>query len=229
MSQDEFQQQLKVAYENERDLVTKQCGDGAKFDSVNNATKTFYQRLDDTIKGASMHVSEGVDCRQGCSYCCYFRVDVSANEVFTLADYVQSTFDKNDLDNLLQKATDNKKKISMLSQAKRVVTNIACPLLDEEGSCTVYEARPSMCRKIHSTDVQACKASYDTPEEANIKNAEHPVLSAITMTMLTAARDGFSAKGMDPEVYDLNEVLIDALEDGKYKKRWLNGKKAFPS
>jgi len=29
-------------------------------------------------------------------------------------------------------------------------------------------------------------------------------------------------------VYDLSDVLVFALEDNKYQKRWLNGKKAFP-
>ncbi len=115
----------------------------------------------------------------------------------------------------------------MLSQAKRIVTNMACPLL-EDNVCSIYAMRPSMCRKMHSTDVEACQHSYDNPEDENIENAEHPVLSAITMTMLTAAREGFSTLGLDKTVYDLNEVLIVALSDSKYKKRWLNGKKAFP-
>lgn len=85
-----------------------------------------------------------------------------------------------------------------------------------------------MCRKIHSTNVDACKNSYENPEDSNIENAEHPVLAAITMTMLTAARDGFTSHKLDDTVYDLSEVLVFALEDNKYQKRWLNGKKAFP-
>ena len=137
------------------------------------------------------------------------------------------TLNDEDFDRYLEKAKDNKKKMAMLSHSKRIVTNVACPLLIE-NACSIYNVRPSMCRKIHSTNVDACKHSYEHPEDNNVENAEHPVLSAITMTMLTAARDGFISHKLDDTVYDLNDVLVFALEDDKYKKRWLNGKKAFP-
>jgi len=221
-----FQEQLKAAFENERDQVAKECGK-AGFSELKTATINFYKRLDETITGASVHVEQGVQCKKGCSYCCHFRVDVSANEVFTISDYMKSTLSDEDFDLHLEKAKENKKKMGMLSQSKRIVTNVACPLLID-NECSIYEIRPAMCRKIHSTNVDACKHSYENPEDSNIENAEHPVLAAITMTMLTAARDGFTSHKLDDTVYDLSEVLVFALEDNKYQKRWLNGKKAFP-
>ncbi len=227
MTQQPFQQQLKTAFENERDQVAAQCGKEVDYESLNTATINFYRRLDSTITGVSEHIEETIQCQSGCSYCCHFRVDVSANEVFAIVKHVHSTFTADMLEKLVEKATNNKKKLDILSQGKRIVTNIACPLL-EDNVCSIYTMRPSMCRKMHSTNVEACIHSYDNPEDKNVENAEHPVLSAITMTMLTAAREGFSALGLDKTVYDLNEVLITALSDNKYKKRWLNGKKAFP-
>ena len=227
MTQQAFQQQLKTAFENERKLIASECGKEVDFKSLNTATVHFYRRLDDTISGVTAHIEQAVQCQQGCSYCCHFRVDVSANEVFAIVEHVHSTYTADQLEKLVEKATHNKSKLTMLTQAKRIVTNIACPLL-EDNVCSIYAMRPSMCRKMHSTQVEACQNSYDNPEDQKIENAEHPVLSAITMTMLTAAREGFSAQGLDKTIYDLNEVLIDALSDSKYKKRWLNGKKTFP-
>jgi Fe-S-cluster containining protein len=221
-----FQEQLKAAFENERDLVAKECVK-AGFLELKAATTNFYKRLDETITGASVHVGQGVQCKKGCSYCCHFRVDVSANEVFAISDYMKSKLSDEEFDHHLEKAKENKKKMAMLSQSKRIVTNVACPLL-VDNACSIYEMRPAMCRKIHSTNVDACKHSFENPEDSNIKNAEHPVLAAITMTMLTAARDGFKSHKLDDTVYDLSEVLVFALEDSKYQKRWLNGKKAFP-
>jgi len=221
-----FQEQLKAAFENERDLVAKECGK-AGYLELKSATTNFYKRLDETITGASVHVEQGVQCKKGCSYCCHFRVDVSANEVFAISDYMKSKLSDEEFERHLEKAKENKKKMAMLSQTKRIVTNVACPLL-VNNVCSVYEMRPAMCRKIHSTNVDACKHSYENPEDNNIENAEHPVLAAITMTMLTAARDGFISHKLDDTVYDLGEVLAFALEDNKYQKRWLNGKKAFP-
>ncbi len=224
---DMFQEQLKKTFESERDLVIKECGNNKNSSSLNTATINFYARLDETIAGASTHIEQGVHCKKSCSYCCYFRVDVSANEIFAISDCMQTSFTNEELKQFVERANENKKQISMLSQAKRIVTNIACPLLVDD-TCSVYAVRPSMCRKIHSMNVEACKHSYENPEDRNVENAEHPVLSAITMTMLIAARDGFSSHNLDDTVYDLSEVLIFALEDSKYKKRWLNGKKAFP-
>jgi Fe-S-cluster containining protein len=221
-----FQEQLKSAFENERDLVARECG-RADFSELKIATTNFYKRLDETISGASAHVEQGVQCKKGCSYCCHFRVDVSANEVFAITDYMKTKFDSEQFERHLETAKENKKKMAMLSQSKRIVTNVACPLL-VDSMCSIYEVRPAMCRKIHSTNVDACERSFENPEDSNIENAEHPVLAAITMTMLTAARDGFISHKLDDTVYDLSEVLIFALEDNKYKKRWLNGKKAFP-
>ncbi len=227
MTQAAFQQQLKTAFENERDQVAAQCSKEVNFESLNTAIVNFYRRLDNTITGVSTHIEQDIQCQEGCSYCCHFRVDVSANEVFAIVEHVRSNFTSDQLEKLVQKATHNKTKLELLSQAKRIVTNIACPLL-EDNTCSIYSMRPSMCRKMHSTNVESCQHSYDNPEDKNIENAEHPVLSAITMTMLTAAREGFSALGLDKTVYDLNDVLIAALSDSKYKKRWLNAKKAFP-
>ena len=227
MAEQEFQQQIKVVYENESARVVAECGDKADFDSIKTATCHFYERLDSTITDALVHVEEGIDCKHGCSYCCHFRVDVSANEVFTITDYVQSTFAPDKLAKLIERANNNKSKFDMLSQSKRMVTNVACPLL-EDNACSIYAIRPSMCRKMHSTNVAACKHSYDNPEDNSVENAEHPVLSAIIMMVITAAQDGFSKSGLDKTVYDMNQVLSGALTDAKYKKRWLNGKKAFP-
>jgi Fe-S-cluster containining protein len=227
MTQQAFQQQLTTAFENERDQIVAQCGKEVDFESLNTATGNFYRRLDNTITGVAEHIEQTIKCQQGCSYCCHFRVDVSVNEVFAIVEHVLSTFTSDKLEMLVEKAAKNKKKLEMLSQAERIVTNIACPLL-EDNTCSIYVMRPSMCRKMHSTNVEACQHSYDNPEDKTVENAEHPVLSAITMTMLTAAREGFSALGLDKTVYDLNDVLIFALSDSKYKKRWLNGKKTFP-
>ena len=85
-----------------------------------------------------------------------------------------------------------------------------------------------MCRKVHSTDVSACKQSFDNPADATVLNAEHSVISAISMTAITAVREGIKESGFDGTIYDLNEVVVDAFENPKCEKRWRQGKKAFP-
>ena len=54
------------------------------------------------------------------------------------------------------------------------------------------------------------------------------MISAISMTAITAVREGIKESGFDGTIYDLSEVVVDAFENPKCEKRWRQGKKAFP-
>ena len=130
------------------------------------------------------------------------------------------------MDTVLETAQANQNIISDLTQEKRIKTNLACALL-RNGKCSVYSVRPSACRKMHSLDVETCKSSFDKPEDTTIQNSEVPLIASVLLSIGSAARQGLNDVGLDSNLYDLNEVLYDALKDSKYQKRWKNGKKAF--
>jgi len=141
--------------------------------------------------------------------------------------YVESVLTPDQKSAILDRARANNRLVSTLTQSKRIQTNIPCAFLSEH-SCTVYTVRPAMCRKVHSTDVTACKQSFDNPADTTVSNAEHPVMPAISMTAIAAVREGIKESGFDSTIYDLNEVVVDAFENPKCEKRWGQGKKAFP-
>lgn len=87
-------------------------------------------------------VQENVKCGKGCSFCCHTQVSVTRDEAELLA---QRIIDDRDIDleklYLQSKSGDNVGSWYQLSHKDR-----GCVFLGEEGECTIYEDRPSVCR-----------------------------------------------------------------------------------
>lgn len=224
----DFQEQLQAAFDAEKKTVSADCaGQRAGAKAVLAATAKAQSRLDVTLNGVLAHAGAKLDCRQGCDYCCSFKVEVGAEEVFAMKHYATSQLSTEQAQAVAERARDNAKTLAGLSQSRRITTNIPCAFLHEHA-CLVHAVRPAMCRKLHSTDVRRCQQSYDQPGDATVENAEHPVVAAISMTAIAATREGIKDAGYDATIYDLNEVLADAFDNPKCEKRWGQGKKAFP-
>lgn len=221
-------EQLQEAYEKERSVVKAECQQDKPPESVFRASRHHLQRLDEASRAVSEYAKAEIDCRKGCYYCCYFKKEVGAEEVFLIVDHIKRHFNQAQIDQVTQAALDARNKIQQMSQSRRIQSNLACALLID-GQCSVYEARPAICRKLHSQNVSSCEASYNNPEDSTIENDEHPLISSVLTTMNAAARQGIDDAGLDAALYDLNQVLWGALSETKYLKRWKKGKTAFVS
>ena len=219
-------QEIRAAFEQERQLVKNDVDKGELPDSAFAAIEGHYRRLDSTAIAVTKHAGVTVDCKKGCHHCCYFKTEAGPEEIFRIVEYIGSNFDETKLQAVTERAETAQKLVRSLPAAKRIQTNIPCALL-EDGVCSVYSVRPSVCRKKHSTDVAVCEASYDRPDDDTIQNAESQLVSSVLLTMSSAARQGLADTELDAALYDLNEHLADALGDSKYQKRWKKRKKAF--
>lgn len=218
---------IKTAYEAEKETVFNDCARDKSGLSARTAIVNFHQRLDVALESVASQSGVPNACKKGCDYCCHFKVELGADEMFAIKHYVMSVFSAERREFVLEAARNSALQVSSLSQSGRIKTNIPCPfLLDHE--CSVYPVRPAMCRKMHSTDVRSCRQSWDNPDDVTIANKEQAVVSAIAMAAIMAAREGVSKAGFDDSIYDLSKVLVDALDNPKCEKRWSQGKKAFP-
>src|ERR1700683_1072491 len=84
-------------------------------------------------------------CRAGCTWCCYFTVDVRAAEVFRILDFVEQSFAPAEKGQVYAEVRANSMALRKLGEGERVTRNIKCPFLNE-GRCTIYAARPQSCR-----------------------------------------------------------------------------------
>ncbi len=219
-------EQIQAAFEQERKLIKADVKKGDLPGSVFAAIEGHYRRLDGTAIAVMEHAEVSLDCKKGCNFCCHFKTEAGPEEIFRIVEYIESHFDEDKLQAVTERAKSAQNLVRSLPNAKRIQTNIPCALL-EDGACSVYSVRPSVCRKKHSTDVTICEASYDRPDDATIQNAENSLVSSVLLTMSSAARQGLADSELDAAVYDLNERLAEALGDKKHLKRWKNGKKAF--
>src|ERR1700733_15919587 len=98
-------------------------------------------------------------CRAGCTWCCYFTVDVRAAEVFRILDFVEQSFTPEEKARVYAEVRANSVALRNLGEGERVTRNVKCPFLNE-GRCTAYAARPQSCRNYHATNVAGCRQSY---------------------------------------------------------------------
>jgi Fe-S-cluster containining protein len=83
-------------------------------------------------------------CQKGCAYCCHLEVEITEDDAEVVADAIirgNLSYDKKRLQAQAERA--NKADIWL----KGAIPDNRCVLLDESGSCRIYEDRPTTCRK----------------------------------------------------------------------------------
>src|SRR5262245_17747527 len=68
-------------------------------------------------------------CRNGCSWCCYFTVDVRAVEVFRILDVVEQSFTPQEKARVHAEVRANSAVLEALDEDERVTRNLKCPFL----------------------------------------------------------------------------------------------------
>jgi Fe-S-cluster containining protein len=160
-----------------------------------------------------------LDCRAGCSWCCHFSVDVRAVEVFDILDRVERTFTDEQKARLHAEVHANSAALEGLGEVERMTRNVKCPFL-QEGSCTIYAARPQTCRNYHATNVAGCRQSYDDPGNLDIDPDFAPWVYQAGSAHVDAFSTAMHDAGYDVRAYELNAALEAALSDPAARGRF---------
>lgn len=186
----------------------------------------FYSRQDERIVAATAASSVKPGCHKNCWYCCYYKVETKAIEVFAIIDFVKRQFTEQELQVMLECAKQNIKEVDGFTYTQHMITNQRCPFLID-SQCGVYPVRPSKCRNFHASDITRCKESYEKPSDLTID-------TSYVAEILTASHYGTEAfekavqlSGLDHRMYDLNSAFVEAVENPKCIKRFKDRKKAF--
>lgn len=105
---------------------------------------SFHVELDSEIERLKLkrpHLAKDVKCTQGCSYCCYFNVDISRDEAALIKMVIKEKKLNIDMSRLKHQAKA-KTWGKMKPKQKR------CVFLNEIDLCMIYEHRPAACRKL---------------------------------------------------------------------------------
>src|SRR6516165_6659515 len=167
-------------------------------------------------------------CRAGCTWCCYFTVDVRAAEVFRILDLVEQTFTPEEKARVYAEVRTNSLMLSKLSEHERDTRNVKCPFLNE-GRCTIYAARPQSCRNYHATNAAGCQRSYEEPWNMDIDPDFAPGVYQAGHAHVEAFSTAMSEAGYDVNAYELNRALDAALSEPGARERFESRLKPFTS
>jgi Fe-S-cluster containining protein len=158
-------------------------------------------------------------CRAGCTWCCYFTVDVRAVEVFGILDFVERSFTAEEKARVYAEVRANAAALRDSDESTRETRNVKCPFLNA-GRCTIYAVRPQTCRNYHATNAAGCQQSYEDPENSDIDPDFAPWVyqagGAHVEAFSTALRDA----GYDVSAYELNCALDAALSEPSARVRF---------
>lgn len=187
---------------------------------------TFYARHDQVVSAVLSHSDENIACKPGCSYCCYFKVEIKPLEIIEIVEYVKKSFSAEKIEAAVKQAKDNIAELKHLDYSQQVATNQICPFLINEN-CSIYNVRPTKCRNAHATDVRLCQACYEQPADTSIPSSHHKSLHLAVSGLTRGFESALEEKKYDTDSYDINEAFVAAYENPKFKKRYLKGKKTL--
>ncbi len=141
-------------------------------------------------------MSATLACGAGCSWCCYFTVDVRPVEVFRILDFVEQTFTPEQKARVYAEVRANRAMLEKLDEDERVTRNLKCPFLSD-GRCSIYAARPQSCRNYHATNVAGCQQSYEEPDNLDIDPDFAPYVYQAGGAHVEAFSNAMSEAGYD--------------------------------
>jgi Fe-S-cluster containining protein len=167
-----------------------------------------------------------VDCKEGCSWCCYQTVPVTAPEAFAIADFIRSSEDQTTLEATMAKLKEGSQRTQGLTPRERTKQHVPCSFLDE-GKCSIYQVRPLACSEFTSMDVDDCKRAYRVgfkPKGIIHEKARMVTFYAVQQGLSEGLRESLPASDSAP--LELTGAVIAALRP-RAAEAWLAGEKIF--
>jgi len=191
-------------------------------ESAREAAEQAAQRADELIETehAKAPPPSPIACQRACSFCCHAKVLATAPEVLRVAAFLRSTLDDDALAALRAQVDEAASKTQGLDREARLRARVPCPLL-VDGCCSVYEARPLVCRGWSSLDAGACERHLAAPEtrSAPVYAAGYELANAVLAGLSKACSDA----GLDGAPLELIAALRIALTRENAADRWARG------
>ena len=172
---------------------------------------------------AEFGASAEIQCRAGCSFCCYQNVDVTIPEAILVA--LQLGDEADTRREAVLAAADACREID---DKARIATGIPCPLLVERR-CSVYGVRPINCRSFTSPDAARCHEAMRKLDSGNgaMDIEVYVVLRFLCGGEQAATRGLCRDLGLQDDMVELTQTLAAILRDPSLIGRWASGERVF--
>jgi Fe-S-cluster containining protein len=195
------------------------------------ATRRYFRRYEllqeRTIAGESRANGDTLACRKGCAYCCHNRVTAPAHELLTLAERIER-LPEAERAAVVERVARNAERVESMDPATAFRTPMRCALLGDDNACSVYEDRPSSCRRYHSLRLKDCEDSFFRPDDLTSRIRLSTPLLVASSAQAMAFRKVLVERGVDTSNYELHTALREALAGASAcGSRLVHGEKAF--
>ena len=191
--------------------------------------KTHYRLIDSLLDAFRNRVTASgsqIDCRRGCSWCCYQQVLVNPAEMLLITDYIGRNFNDKMKKAILQRAIEKDEKVKSLPAEEALQQKIPCPLL-LDGTCSIYPVRPMACRIYLSSSLDSCLREFHHPEKPDT----YPRLFDFPLHAGRMMNSGMihylSERGVTVYENRLEKILRLLLEKPEKTDNWLTGTEDF--
>ena len=195
------------------------------------AAETVFRIIDQAVQQTS-HVTQQLPspsrmaCAEGCCFCCYQPVDITAPEALAMAAYLRSQLAEKDFDSIRARLAATTATLRDLSYEAHAQAKIPCALL-VDGVCSVYPSRPFACRAWNSTSVARCQEIFDRGDPITmIPPIEMNVYESI-WDVAQGFIDALKQAHLDSNPYELHSALQRALDTPDAARRWVQGEDVF--
>lgn len=171
--------------------------------AVIDAAEAFLTRVIDEI-GLNEQMA-AIQCGAGCYQCCHQMVAVSTAELALVRQAVDA-LPEPVRGETRARIADIAERGKSLDQGGWWQARLRCALLDADGRCLVHADRPLPCRAMNSSDVSACRRSFDGERlQIPVLAAQHRVHGHAQMGL----QEALKAHGGDHRVLMLGKALAD--------------------
>lgn len=190
----------QAAYE----AVDREAINIVKMSPGKQRAREIHRRVDEAIlyfSEVKPEAMKAVRCHKGCGHCCRIWVGVTRDEGNLLAEWVREgkvSIDRTRLDR-------QRSWISPRDFIGKTREEAACIFLGDDGTCMVYEDRPSVCRAVlMASDPELCRDANRTTQILAIINpyAELWVSAAQTADMSETGYDAPNARLLAAAVWE---------------------------
>jgi Fe-S-cluster containining protein len=171
-------------------------------------------------------------CKAGCALCCCQQVTVVPPEVFAIMGFIAESLDGDEgangkLQALYDRIVCLHEQVKGMNAEARARAHLPCALLMGER-CSVYPARPLMCRAFNSMDASRCERAWKAGSWGDL-----PVVwnyYSLILGSVDGLKKGLTQGGLSGEYVELTAALRICLEQSQdVVKKWLAGEPVFAS
>ncbi|MBM4275628.1 MAG: hypothetical protein FJ134_14380 [Deltaproteobacteria bacterium] len=168
---------------------------------------------------------QAIACQSGCHVCCFNQVELTPAEALFLGDYVDRYFSPEEKTRLLARI-DRNLKLKAGKDKKEIAAirhKLPCPFLRAK-KCSVYPARPLLCRAMHSLNAEHCRQEILSPL-SHFEFYSHRY--EIILSVIAGLDAGCRALGCQSRALDLARAVRDFVQSPGPMEEWIRGKTVF--